>query len=266
MKKIEVYVEQTTSLLVSYLPSIVGAILVWIVGSWLIRRVTLLSDKAMRARKLDVSLEGFVHSLVNVGLKILLLFSIAGMLGIQTTSFVTVLGAAGLAIGLALQGSLGNFAGGVLILIFRPFKVGDIITAQGQNGKVESIQIFNTILVTPDKHTIIIPNGPLSNGVITNFSAQGMLGFDIQVEIDGRHDFEQVKAIALQVLQSDTRIANPETGIAKLAAGMVVSMKGQTLPDDNIPVTGLLNEKIKVAFAKNGFSAPEVHTFVHSMT
>jgi small conductance mechanosensitive channel len=133
----------------------------------------------MTKSNFDKDVQPFLISLVSVGLNIMLLLSCAGILGIQTTSFVAVLGAAGLAVGLALQGSLSNFAGGVLILIFKPYKVGDLISAQGFTGTVESVQIFNTILVTPDNKTLILPNGALATSAITNISGKGTIRVDM---------------------------------------------------------------------------------------
>jgi small conductance mechanosensitive channel len=265
MDQIQVYFNQLSALAVMYLPRIGGAILLWIIGSWLISRLVKLASAGMEVRHLDISLQGFLRSLINVGLRVLLLFAVAGQLGIETTSFIAVLGAAGLAVGLALQGSLGNFAGGVLLLIFRPFKIGDVIASGGQTGVVKEIQIFNTILLAADNRTIILPNGPVSNGTIINFSQEGTLGFDIQVELDGKHDFEEVKAVAMQMMQEDPRILSPGVGIAKLGAGMTVSVNGRTKVEDQLAVAGSLNERIKIVFAKNGFAGPEVHTFVHSV-
>lgn len=265
MEQLEQYTGQLISLVVQYLPKVVGALLVWLIGSWVIGNLVKGLGGIMKTRNFDVSLQGFLRSLVNVGLKVMLLFSIAGMLGMETTSFIAVLGAAGLAVGLALQGSLGNFAGGVLILIFKPFKVGDVITVGPNHGMVKEIQIFNTILQTLDQRTIILANGARSNGTITNFSTVGSLGFDIQVELDGKFEFEKVKAVGLEVLQSDSRVSNAGVGIAKLTGGMVVSLNGFTKSEEKDAVVGSLNEKIKIAFAKNGFGAPEAHTFVHSV-
>ena len=159
---LEKYTKNIIDLTVVYTPKIIMAGVVLVVGFWLIKKLTRISEKAMVRRDLDISLRTFLRSLIGVGLKILLLITVAGMIGIQTTSLVTVLGAAGLAVGLALQGSLSNFAGGVLVLVFKPFKVGDTIEALGQKGQVQEIQIFNTILITADNKTIILPNGSVS--------------------------------------------------------------------------------------------------------
>ena len=142
-------------------PNLVLAIIVLIIGLWVIKLIIKGISKALDRAKVDDSLKHFLAGLIGIGLKILLLISIASMLGIATTSFVAVLGAAGLAVGLSLQGSLANFAGGILILLFKPFKVGDVIDAQGHLGVVDSIQVLNTILKTPDNKTIIIGFNPL---------------------------------------------------------------------------------------------------------
>lgn len=267
MENLEVYIKQVITLLVQFAPKVAGAILVWFVGVWLIGKVSRLLTKAMELRHFDVSLRSFLQSLVSVGLRILLLFSIAGIVGIETSSFVAVLGAASLAVGLALQGSLSNFAGGVLILIFRPFKVGDIITAGGHNGLVQEIQIFCTILVTGDNKTVILPNGGLANGTIVNFSTKGELVFEIQLELDYSNDFDKLKSLLLEVCQTDSRISNPSVGIAKLGAGSVtIAVKGSTKPNEQGSVVGDLTEKIKYTFVKNSIITPQNHTFIHTVS
>jgi len=166
------YSDQFMSMLVEYAPKIIFAIVILIVGLWLIKKVVVIASKGFEKRKFDKSLNSFLSSIISLGLKILLIITAAGMVGIQTTSVIALLGAAGLAVGLALQGSLANFAGGVLILIFKPFKVGDTIEVMAQKGIVTDIQIFHTILKGEEEKTIIIPNGPLLNGVIINASAK----------------------------------------------------------------------------------------------
>ena len=172
-EKIELLYFHLIENIILYTPRIVSALCVFVGGLWLINYVTKIFKNAMKRRGFDVSLQPFLSSLANGSLKVILLISVAGMIGIQTTSFVAVIGAAGLAVGLALQGSLANFAGGVLTLLFKPFIVGDIIDAQGQFGEVLEIQIFNTILLTTDRKTVILPNGALSNGTIVNYSKHG---------------------------------------------------------------------------------------------
>jgi len=168
MVNINHYSEQIIGLLIEFAPKLLTAIVFLIIGLWLIKKVVSLSGIAFDKKKFDKSLIVFLKSIISIGLKILLLVTVAEILGIKTTSVIALLGAAGLAVGLALQGSLANFAGGVLILIFKPFKVGDMVEIMGQKGKVEEIQIFHTILKGEENKTIIIPNGPLLNGVVVN--------------------------------------------------------------------------------------------------
>ena len=265
MENLGTYSQQFVAAAWRYLPSLLLAVFVLLIGWWVIGRVLRLASKAMA--HLDVSLRTFLTSLVSVVLKVLLLISVAGMIGIQTTSFVTILGAAGLAVGLALQGSLANFAGGVLILIFKPFRVGDVIEAQGQSGTVKEIQIFNTIVLTPVGKTVILPNGVLSNNTIINVTAEGRLLAEVRVELDGRTDFDRVREVAMGILREDRRILTdpaPGVGIAVLKPGaIVVSIAAHTRVDDNAAVAGSLTEKIKKAFEQNNFLIPQTHTFVH---
>ncbi|MGC9341114.1 MAG: mechanosensitive ion channel family protein, partial [Bacteroidales bacterium] len=159
--------ENLKEFVLEYGPKLVGAILVLLVGLWVIKVITRGTGKMLDKREIDTSLKPFIKSLVSIILKVLLVVSVLGMIGIEMTSFIAILGAAGLAIGLALSGTLQNFAGGVLILILKPYRVGDFIDATGVKGSVFEIQIFNTILKTPDNVTIIIPNGSLVNATIT---------------------------------------------------------------------------------------------------
>ena len=160
-------------------------------------------------RNADLALQGFISSLANIILKVLLIVSVASMIGVETTSFVAAIGAAGLAIGLALQGSLANFAGGVLILLFRPFRIGDWIEAQGISGTVDSIQIFHTVLRTGDNKTVIVPNGNLSNGIITNYNRQPTrkVVFDVGVDYDA--DLQKAREVLLELAKDERVLADP---------------------------------------------------------
>lgn len=163
------HINKMITKMAEFAPSILGALAVLIIGWWIIGIVTRTLNRMLDKSKLEPSLKTFTLSLLNIGLKVMLIISAAGVIGIETTSFVAILGAASFAVGLALQGSLGNFAGGALILFFKPFRVGDLVEAQGFKGVVEEIQIFTTILSAPGGKRIIVPNGALSNGSITNF-------------------------------------------------------------------------------------------------
>ena len=188
------------------------------IGNWLIGKVVQLVEKAFALRKLDSSLQTFFVSLINIGLKFMLLMTVAQQIGIQTTSVVAMFGAASLAIGLALQGSLANFAGGVLLLIFKPFKVGDHIKAQDMEGDVTEIQIFNTILKTAENRLVIVPNGLLSNGVITNMSTENVR-VDMDLFISGHNDMPKVRAQITDMLLRNPQIAReplPQITILKI--------------------------------------------------
>ena len=192
-------------MIMEYGSRVLLAVITLAVGWWLINRLTAKLGHLLALRKADLALQGFISSLVNIILKVLLVVSVASMIGIQTTSFVAAIGAAGLAIGLALQGSLANFAGGVLILLFRPFKIGDWIEAQSVSGTVDSIQIFHTVLRTGDNKTVIVPNGNLSNGIITNYNRQPTRKVVFDVGVDYEADLQKVREVLL-ALADDPRV------------------------------------------------------------
>ena len=192
-------------MIMEYGSRVLLALVTLAVGWWLINRLTVKIGQLLALRKADLALQGFISSLANIILKILLVVSVASMIGIQTTSFVAAIGAAGLAIGLALQGSLANFAGGVLILLFRPFKIGDWIEAQSVSGTVDSIQIFHTVLRTGDNKTVIVPNGNLSNGIITNYNRQPTRKVVFDVGVDYEADLQKVREVLL-ALADDPRV------------------------------------------------------------
>lgn len=190
----EIIKAQLVATVTQYGGKIILAIIAFIIGRIIIGKITSIIANVMDKRKVDRDVQPFLLSLVSVLLNVMLLLSIAGIVGIETSSFVAVLGAAGLAIGLALQGSLANFAGGVLILIFKPYRVGDLITAQGFTGTVEGVQIFNTILVTPDNRTIILPNGSLSTSPITNISGKGKIRVDMVFAAGSQNGADKIRA------------------------------------------------------------------------
>jgi small conductance mechanosensitive channel len=189
------YQETAVTLAMEYLPKVGLALLTLIVGLWIISSIVKLFTKTLTLKKAEPTLVPFLTSLLGWLLKVVLFISVAAIVGIQTTSFVAVLGAAGLAVGLALQGSLANFAGGVLILVFRPYKVGDLIKAQGELGVVKEIQIFTTTLLSPQNRRIIIPNGALSNGTVTNLTAEDAVRVDTTVGISYGADMRQARSV-----------------------------------------------------------------------
>lgn len=255
------YSKMLIDLTVEYTPKIIMAAVVLVFGFWLIKKLARISEKAMVRRDLDVSLRTFLRSLIGVGLKILLLITVAGMIGIQTTSLVTVLGAAGLAVGLALQGSLSNFAGGVLVLIFKPFKVGDTIETLGQKGQVQEIQIFNTILLTADNKTIILPNGSVSNNIIVNQSREGTLRGTCLVNISNEFESDSVKKIILDVILKDNRVLvdnHAPSVVCTKAGGGIYTLQASffTTEKDHASATATITENINKALAAKNIGEP----------
>jgi len=211
VEKVDEHTQLVTDLAIQHGPGLLLAIVTLLIGLWIINAISRGFGKQFERSGMEKTLRNFLNSLINVGLKALLLISVASMVGIETTSFIAVLGAAGLAIGLALQGSLANFAGGVLILIFHPYKVGDFVEAAGHSGVVKSIEIFSTVLTTGDNKTIIIPNGAVSNSAITNYSTQATRRVDIVFGIGYDDDIKKAKDVLSELIAADERIlTDPE--------------------------------------------------------
>jgi small conductance mechanosensitive channel len=255
------HVEKITNSVIDYLPTLTYALVVLFAGFWIAKRLDKGLIRYFERRNYDVSLEGFIRSLVSVGLKIVVVLTFAGMIGLPTTSLLAVFGAAGLAVGLALQGSLANFAGGVLILIFKPFKVGDVISTQGETGEVQEIQIFNTILLTPENKTVILANGAVSNGTIINVTRYGNLRASLRVAIDFTEDVDRVRNIILSVLKNEPMVLEtpaPAVVVVEYAENAVVL---SVRPYANVADFGLMQstvyEKIRKAFIENGIKSAE---------
>lgn len=258
---------QLTRIAVEYGPKLIGAVVVWVIGTWIIKAITGAFGRMMDKSKTDDSLKPFLKGLVGTLLKIMLVISVLGMLGIQMTSFIALLGAAGLAVGMALSGMLQNFAGGVIILIFKPFKVGDFIDAQGYAGTVHEIQIFNTILKTPDNKTIIIPNGGLSTSSMTNFSTEERRRVDWTFGIGYGDDVDRAKAVIKKLCDEDSRILkDPEVFIAVsgLADSSVnITVRTWVNAADYWGVFFEMNEKVYKTFDKEGLHIPFPQMDVH---
>src|SRR5688572_12933463 len=203
MNRITDYSQNILQYITIYGLRILSALLILVVGLWLIKRVTKFLHKLMHQRGMDASLIPFLITIANILLKITLVIVVISQIGIEATSFLAILGSAGIAIGLALQGSLSNFAGGVLLLTVRPFRVGDFIDAQGQSGKVHEINIFNTIIKTGDNKTIFIPNGPLASGTIVNYDLEEHRRVDMKFVIDYRNDVEKAREILREIMRKD---------------------------------------------------------------
>ncbi|MFG3451009.1 MULTISPECIES: mechanosensitive ion channel family protein [Pseudomonadaceae] len=242
------------------------ALATFLLGWWLINTLVSKLGGLLRRRQVDPSLHGFVESLLSIILKVLLLVSVASMIGVETTSFIAVIGAAGLAIGLALQGSLGNFAGGVLILLFRPIRVGEWIEAQGVAGTVHAIQIFHTVLKSADNKTIVVPNGSLSNGHITNYSREPRRRADINIGIDYSADIKLARKILLEIAQDERVQRDPEpvvfvTGLGDSSVNL--SLRVWVATGDFWPVTFSFTEQVKERFDEAGIGIPFPQRVVH---
>ena len=257
--------EKAISLVMTYTPKLLLAILTLVVGLWLVNRFVGLLDH--RLGRKDPTLNKFLCGLISVVLKLMLFISVASMIGIETTSFIAVVGAAGLAIGLALQGSLANFAGGVLILIFKPFKVGDTIEAEGHLGSVEEIQILYTVVNTFDNKRIVIPNGSLSNATLTNVSVYDKRRCDMTFGIGYDDDIDKAKEVLQRLFEEDERsLSDPAPRICVGGLGdnsVDLMFRPWVATDDLWPYYWDMQEKVKKAFDEEGISIPYPQRDVH---
>ncbi len=246
---------------------IVAALVVFFVGRWLARRISNLVERGLTRAGTDPTLIGFFHNIAYFGLLVLVIIAAVGQLGVQTTSFIAVLGAAGLAVGLALQGSLANFAAGVLMIIFRPFKAGDFIEAAGTGGVVEEIQLFTTKMRTPDNKTIIIPNAQITAGTITNYSARDTRRLDLVFGVSYTDDLDKVKRVINEVLAEEKRLlADPEplVGVLNLGDSSVdFAVRPWVNSSDYWAVFFDLQEAMKKRFDREGISIPFPQRDVH---
>lgn len=253
--------------LMDYGPKVILAILTLVIGLWVINAVTRTLGKIMTKRNFDPSLTPFLKTLFNMMLKVMLFISVFGMVGIEVTSFIAVLGAAGLAIGLALQGTLQNFAGGVIILLLKPFKVGDVIDVKGYLGTVKSIQIFYTLINTFDKKLIYMPNGSLANSDLTNLSQEEDRRSDWMFGIAYGDDSDKAKEVLAKLIAEDERILkDPEPFIAMHSLGdssVNFVVRAWTKAADLWPVHFDMNEKVYKTFAKEGLNIPFPQMDVH---
>lgn len=247
--------------------TIIKAVIVFIVGRFVIRMINKLVRRILTKRDFDPSVKTFVGSLVNVTLMILLIISVVGALGVQTTSFAALLASAGVAIGMALSGNLSNFAGGLIILLFKPYKVGDYIESQGVGGTVKEIQIFHTILVTPDNRNIFIPNGSLSSGVVVNTSNETTRRVDWTFGVEYGSDYDHVKEVILSVLAKDNRIfidPAPFIELSQLADSSVnVVVRVWVKSSDYWSVYFAMNREIYATFNAEGIGFPFPQLTVH---
>lgn len=259
--------EQLIDLIWTWGPKVVTAILTLVIGLWIISILVRAFGKTMNKRNVDPSLSPFLKSLLSTILKVMLFISVIGMVGIQATSFVAVLGAAGLAIGLALQGTLQNFSGGVIILLIKPFKVGDWIDTPNHSGTVHAIHIFNTILKTPDNKTIIIPNGGLANSSLTNYSTEPRRRVDLTVGVGYGDSTEKTRETLMELINADDRILKdpaPFIAVAELGDSSVnFTVRLWVEAADYWGVKFDMNEKVYNKFNEVGLNIPFPQMDVH---
>ncbi len=252
---------------VSLCKNLIAAVVIYIIGKWIIRKVNSIISKLMRKKHVEASLQTFLESIVNVSLWLLLIIAIVSVLGIETSSFVALFTGAGMAIGMAMSGTLGNFAGGVMILLFKPYKVGDFISAQGYDGIVKEIQIFNTILVTTDNQTIIIPNGSLSTGSLKNFSTQKYRRVDLSYSFAYGTDYEvvreaieKIQKACPQIIQEPIAgepVIGPWQGLASLGdSGVTIATRSWCASADYWTVAGYMNHEVYQQLRNSGFMFP----------
>ena len=247
--------------------NILLAVAILVIGFWLVKMVVKTLKKILRKSHTDESLVSFLSSLLTMVLKVLIVVTSITQLGVEMTSFVTILGAAGLAVGLAFSGTLSNFAGGVMILVLKPFKVGDLVLTQGEQGIVKEIQIFNTYLHTTDNKVIILPNGPVANGNIINFTQADKRRVDWIFSISYGDDFEQAKKLVQQFMKEDNRILpDPENfiGLSLLAdSAVTITVRAWVKTDDFYPVFFDMNERVYKEFEENGLHFPFPQMDIH---
>ena len=246
---------------------LVAAIVVLILGRWVIKLIKKGLTKVLLRGNTDPSLNSFVMSLVSVLLTFFLILAIVGILGINTSSLVALLASAGLAIGMALSGTLQNFAGGVMIMLFKPFKVGDFIAAQGYEGRVNSIQIFSTHILTPDNKTVILPNGALSTGPVTNFNKETDRRLDWVFSISYGDDYDQAKAVLQRLCDADARILKepaPSIELIKMSDSSIdITVRARVKPEDYWAVFFRMNELVYKTFPEEGLHFPFPQVDVH---
>ena len=238
-------------------------IIIYIIGSWVIKKLTGVLRKVMMKKDYDEALQKFLLNLVSWSLRIFLIIMVIGKLGVETTSFAAIIAAAGLAIGLALQGSLANFAGGVLLIIFKPFKIGDLIEAQDITGVVKEIEIFTTKLTTPDNKLAIVPNGAMGNGNIINYTAEGMIRVDTMVGIGYGEDIKKAKDALMEVMTSNPLVLKdpaPSVNVANLGDSSVdLAVRPFCKPEHYWDVFFATVEGTKLALDKANIEIPYPH-------
>ncbi|EIM65404.1 mechanosensitive ion channel family protein [Desulfobacter postgatei] len=264
---IEKYIETLTYWVTTYSVKIIAALLILVIGKWLARRITNLITKLMEKNKIDITLVRFFDSILYYTFMVMIVIAAAGQLGINTTSFLTIVGAAGLAIGLALKDSLGNFASGVMLVLFRPYKVNDFVDIGGVAGNVVSISLFTTELSTGDNQKVIVPNASITSNVITNVTANPTRRVDLVIGIGYDDDIKKAKEVIQGVLAEEKRILPtpaPLIAVSELADSSVnFVVRPWVKTGDYWGVYFALHENIKLALDANGISIPFPQHDVH---
>lgn len=265
--KISVALDKLVEFAISGGEKILVAIIVYIVGKFLIKLIKNLTNRLMEKKKLDPGVKSFLGSMLNIVLTILLIVSVIGALGVNTTSFAALLASAGVAIGMALSGQLQNFAGGLIILVFKPYKVGDYIACQGTEGTVKEIQILHTILTTTDNKTIFIPNGGLSSGTVINYSRNATRRVDLTFGVEYGTPFEKVEQTLKEIIDADSRILkDPAYTIAmsQLADSSVnIALKVWVKTEDYWSVYFDMNKTVYATFNQKGIGFPFPQLTIH---
>ncbi|MDB5262932.1 MAG: mechanosensitive ion channel protein MscS [Adhaeribacter sp.] len=245
------YEQVVTTYVIAYGTRLVVAVIIFLIGLWIIKRLVALVNNLMKNYHVDPTLRPFMRNILSVTLRILLIILVIGQLGVEMTSIFAVLASAGLAIGLALQGSLSNFAGGVLILAVKPFRVGDYIEAQGVGGRVHIINILNTVITTADNKTIYIPNGPLANSTITNYDVEPSRRAEVRLVVQNGNDIQLAKKLIQDIIKTDDRILPepaPQVITENTETGVALITRAWALRENIGNVTNDLHDRIRVAF------------------
>lgn len=266
----DVFLSKIIDLATSLGSRILTAIVVFLIGRWIVKKLNRIVLSIMEKKQVEASLFSFTKSLVSITLNFILIIVIIGVLGIETSSFIALFASAGVAIGMALSGTLQNFAGGIMILIFKPFKVGDVLEAQGQTGTVKEIQIFNTIISTPDNKIIIIPNGGLSTGIMKNYSKEPTRRVDWEFGIAYGDSYEKAKAVIERLLKADSRILSSPTYFIALnsleESSVNIVVRAWVNAEDYWNVFFSMNEKVYKTFAEENLNIPFPQLDVHLKT
>ena len=270
MENANILLEKALDFVTYYGPKVLGAILIFIIGSWIIKKMLMGADKLLSKTKYDLTLQHFFSNILSWSLKIILVLMVVSTLGIDITAFAAIIAAAGLAVGLALQGSLSNFAGGVLIMVFKPYKIGDLVEAQGIIGEVSEIDIFNTRLVSPDNKMIVVPNGAMANGNIINYTAEGKIRVDLEVGVSYDSDIKKTKEVLLKVLTDNSKVLQspaPFVGVSQLADSSVqFVVRPYCKPADYWDVYFSTYENVKIALNQAEIEIPFPHRVVMNVS